>query len=62
MVGQNFLSARSCLDVRILNINSSNSLSLMFLCQKGSGDVQNILYPNPAAWGQEGYLVSLQLV
>lgn len=62
MVGQNILSVRSCLDVGILNINSNNSLSLMFLCQKDSWDVQNISYRNLAAWGQEGYLASLQLV
>lgn len=62
MVGQSSLSVRSCLDVRILNINTSDSLSLVFLCHTGSWNVQSILSPNPAAQGQEGYWVPRQLV
>ena len=58
MMGQGSLTARSYLSVRILNINISNSLSLLFLCQKGSWNVQNVLHPDPAAWGSRRVLGS----
>ena len=54
MVRQSSLSARSCLGVRILNTNTSNSLFLMFLCQKGSWNVQNILRPLPPPGVRKG--------
>lgn len=63
MVRQSFLSARACLDARVLHIDANNSVSLTYLRQQDLWHVQHGPRPDSAAWGQSGkVLLSLQWV